>query len=124
IFGLLCGQLLRSGTLTAMRKVGIMLAVAAAGLSIGWVLGWLGVCPVVKRIWTPSWAIYSAGWTFLLLAGFYLLIDIARFKFWAYPLIVMGTNAIAVYCIWQLLGSWFLESMTRHLGPKAFNLFG
>ena len=36
----------------------------------------LGVCPVVKRIWTPSWVLFSGGWCFLLLAAFYAVIDV------------------------------------------------
>ena len=57
------------------------------GLAAGAALGWLGVCPVVKRIWTPSWALYSGGWCFLLLAAFYLVIDIwasaaGHFRWW------------------------------------------
>ena len=39
-------------------------------------LGELGVCPVVKRIWTPSWVLFSGGWCFLFLAGFYAILDV------------------------------------------------
>ena len=40
--------------------------------------GELGVCPVVKRIWTPSWVLFSGGWCFLILAAFYAVVDVAR----------------------------------------------
>ena len=52
----------------------------------GWGLGELGVCPVVKRIWTPSWVLYSGGWCFLFLAGFYAVLDLLGLRFWAFPL--------------------------------------
>ena len=44
----------------------------------GWGLGAVGVCPVVKRIWTPTWTLYSGGWCFLLLAGFYAATDVTQ----------------------------------------------
>ena len=91
---------------------------------IGWALGWLGVCPVVKRIWTPSWAIYSAGWSFVALAIFYLVIDVARLKRWSYPLIAVGMNSIAAYCIAQLLKPWVRETVQRHLGQGFYGLLG
>lgn len=122
IFGLLAGGLLRSGRLALAKKVGILFACGAAGLAVGWGLSWLGVCPLVKRIWTPSWAIYSAGWAFLALGTFYLVIDVAKLRILAWPLAVVGMNSIAAYCMAQLLKPWVRETMTRHLGAKVFNL--
>jgi predicted acyltransferase len=124
IFGLLCGQLLRERRFNPIRKVGLMLAIGAAGVAVGWALGWTGICPIVKRIWTPSWAIFSGGVAFIALAVFYLVMDIARLRAWAYPLVVMGANAILVYCLWQINASWFRDTMTRHFGNIAFNWFG
>ena len=70
----------------------------AAGLAVGWGLGALGICPVVKRIWTPSWVLFSGGFCFLFLA------DSMRprhpgWQFWAFPLRVIGMNSIAAYCM-------------------------
>jgi predicted acyltransferase len=123
LFGLLAGELLR-GRRSAGVKFGVCLAAGVAGLAIGWWLGWLGICPVVKRIWTPSWAIYSAGWAFVLLAMFYLIIEMARIKFWAYPLVVVGANSIAIYGLSMLLKSWVKESLTRHFGATVYESFG
>jgi heparan-alpha-glucosaminide N-acetyltransferase len=58
-----------------------------------------GICPIVKRIWTPSWVLYSGGWCFFYLAAFYVLIEILGFKRWAFPLVVIGSNSIAAYCV-------------------------
>ena len=77
ILGLLAGGVLRR-TGPAWGKV-LWLAVAAGiALAAGWGLGELGVCPVVKRIWTPSWVLYSGGWCFLFLAVFYAILDVAE----------------------------------------------
>jgi predicted acyltransferase len=123
IFGLLAGELLRSD-LRRRWKCIALLAAGAAGLAVGWALGMSGVCPVIKRIWTPSWAIYSAGWSFGVLALFYLVIDVGRWKAWAMPLVVVGMNSIAIYCVSMLLKPWFREAVQRHVGADAFKAFG
>jgi heparan-alpha-glucosaminide N-acetyltransferase len=123
LLGLLAGGLVRS-RLSSLQKILIMLAAGAAGLVIGWKLGELGICPVVKRIWTPSWVIFSGGWAFLTLAVFYLIIDVAKLRLWAMPLVWVGMNSIAIYCMAQLLGPWFRESMHRYFGSNVFSLAG
>jgi heparan-alpha-glucosaminide N-acetyltransferase len=122
IFGLLAGGLVRTPRLNAGAKFGILVAAGLAGLALGWALGWSGINPVVKRIWTPSWAIYSAGWSFLLLALFYLVIDVAKFKAWSFPLVVVGMNSIAIYCMSMLLKPWVRDSMKRHFSAGVYDL--
>jgi heparan-alpha-glucosaminide N-acetyltransferase len=123
LLGLLAGELIRS-RLSSTHKLTILLLSGLGGLAIGWGLGRFGVCPVIKRIWTPSWTIYSAGWAFLTLALFYLVIDVARLKRWAFPLVVVGMNSIAAYCIAQLLGPWVRETVRRHLGEGFYGSLG
>jgi predicted acyltransferase len=123
ILGLLAGELVR-GRLSAGKKFGIMLGVGVAMIAGGWALDYYGICPSVKRIWTPSWAIFSAGIAFAALAIFYLVIDIARFKKWSYPLVVVGANSIAVYCISQLMKGWTREVTQRHFGKDFYELPG
>ncbi|NUM54526.1 MAG: DUF5009 domain-containing protein [Candidatus Hydrogenedentes bacterium] len=123
ILGLFAGDVLKSGR-TARQKVRWLLAYGVAGIALGWVLGALGICPVVKRIWTPSWVLYSGGWCFLFLAAFYFVIDVAKFRTWSFPLTVLGTNAIAAYCMWQLLDSFTKSSLKTHLGQEFFTFLG
>ena len=84
------------------------------------------LCPSVKRIWTPSWALFSSGWTFWMLAGFYAAIDITGWKRWALPLVVVGMNSIAMYSMAQLLKPWVTKTYNIHLGyllsePESVN---
>lgn len=123
VFGLLAGNLLRL-TWARWKKWLILLAAGGAFLALGWWLGEAGICPVVKRIWTPSWAIYSTGWTCLLLAAFYLLVDITGWRAWAFPLLVVGMNSIAMYCMAHLIDGFIVDSLRTHLGRNIFNLFG
>ena len=123
ILGLIAGGALRSGR-TPWNKV-LWLAIAGlAALVLGWLLGRLGVCPVVKRIWTPSWTLYSGGWCFLLLAAFYAVMDIGHLRVWAFPLVVIGMNSIAAYCMAHLFDGFIRDALLRHLGRGVFAALG
>ena len=123
LLGLIAGGWLKDGS-TQARKVGLLIAAGAASLLAGWTLHQLGICPVVKRIWTPAWVLYSGGWCFLLLAGFSLLLDGRRFTAWAMPLMVIGANSIAIYCLVHLIDRFIIDSLKTHLGPNVFGGFG
>jgi predicted acyltransferase len=123
VFGLLAGELVR-GRWTAARKIGVLLGAGAAAIGLGWALDQLGICPIIKRIWTPSWTIFSAGFSFATLAVFYLIVDVWRLRRWAYPLVVVGANSIAVYCMSMMLKPWFRETLRRHVGKEVFELPG
>jgi len=123
ILGLIAGGVIRSER-PPLAKVNWLLITGVIGLVSGAVIGSLGLCPVVKRIWTPSWTLYSGGWCFLLLAGFYAIIDIIGFKFWAFPLVVIGMNSIAAYCIAHLFEAFVLKNLETHLGQNVFRILG
>jgi predicted acyltransferase len=118
LLGLMAGELLR-GPRSPRAKVLILVLAAACSLGVGWLAGQT-VCPLVKRIWTPSWAVFCAGWTFALLAGFYLVVDVVGWKRWTFPLVVVGMNSIAVYCMGQLLRGWTGRTWRTHLPLAVF----
>ena len=105
ILGLLAGGVVRSER-TARQKLTWLVTAGVAFLAAGWLLGALGLCPVVKRIWTPSFALFSGGWCFLFTALFYAVMDVRGHVRWAFPLTVLGTNSIAAYCMnWVLVAA-------------------
>jgi predicted acyltransferase len=115
VLGLLAGGLLR-GPRSGREKARYLLALGVAGILAGSLLDWLGICPVVKRIWTPSWTLYSAGWASLLLSAFYSVIDLGGRKRWAFPLVVVGMNSIAMYVLAHLESGFISESLRTNLG--------
>jgi predicted acyltransferase len=123
IFGMQAGRLIRRD-LPLTSKLGRLVAAGTLGLLIGLTLQATGSCPIIKRIWTPSWAIFSAGAVTLLLAGFVAVIEWRGWKRWAFPLVVAGMNPIALYCMWQLSGGYVRNNLERHLGPEVFEAFG
>ena len=64
ILGLIAGGWLKGGG-TGWSKAGL-LVVAGGGLPGGRrrCSTSFGVCPIVKRIWTPAWTLFSGGWCF------------------------------------------------------------
>jgi heparan-alpha-glucosaminide N-acetyltransferase len=123
VLGLLAGDVLKSDR-PAWRKIVWLVMVGLISLSLGWALGAAGICPVVKKIWTPSWVLFSGGWCFLLLAGFYVVLDLLSWRLWAFPLIVVGMNSIAAYCLAHGIDDFVARSLKTHLGHEVFLRFG
>ena len=123
ILGLIAGGVLR-GDRRPWAKVVWLTTAGVVGLLAGFALGWLGICPVVKRIWTPSWVLFSGGWCFLLLAAFYAVIDVLGLRAWCFPLVVIGMNSIAAYCLSELFSGFIAENLETHLGEETFRAFG
>jgi predicted acyltransferase len=119
ILGLIAGGVLRSER-TPTARVGWFVVAGMVALAVGYGLGELGVCPVVKRIWTPSWVLYSGGWCFLHMAAWYAVLDGLDFKTWAFPLVVIGTNSIAAYCLSGLMKGFIASSLRTHLPDSLF----
>jgi heparan-alpha-glucosaminide N-acetyltransferase len=100
---------------------------AVAGMILmaaGILLHVTGVCPIVKRIWTPSWTLFSGGICFFFLAVFSWVIEVKSYRRWAFPLAVVGMNSIAAYLIADLWEDFILESLHIHLGSQFFQVFG
>jgi predicted acyltransferase len=123
VLGLVVGEVLRDKR-SPWDKVRWLAIAGVIGLTAGAMLGWLGICPVVKRIWTPSWTLYSGGWCCLLMAGFFMVIDLWGKKSWCFPLVVVGMNSIAAYCSDHLFDDFFYKNLTTNLGPNIFNVLG
>ncbi len=123
ILGLIAGGVLRSER-SRRDKITWLAVAGVIGIIAGWLFGWLGLCPVVKRIRTPSWTLFSGGWCLLLLAAFYAVIDVKGYKRWAFLLVVIGMNSIAAYCIAELLPGFFSATLKTHLGQNTFKALG
>jgi heparan-alpha-glucosaminide N-acetyltransferase len=122
ILGLLAGGVLQSDR-SAREKGRWLVLAGVSSLAAGLLLGALGVCPVVKRIWTPSFALWSGGVCFLFTACFHELLDARGWQRWAFPLVVLGTNSIAAYCLYEAFMGPISQALVRHLGG-VFGVLG
>jgi heparan-alpha-glucosaminide N-acetyltransferase len=94
------------------------------GIAAGLLLHFTGICPVVKRIWTPAWTLFSGGICFLFLAAFSWVIDVKGYRRWAFPLVVVGMNSIAAYLIAHLCEDFITSSFRINLSDRPFNVLG
>lgn len=122
ILGLAAGRWLRACAPRVPMKR--LLIAGVIGIASGLLLHVSGICPVVKRIWTPSWTLFSGGLCFLFLAAFSWIEDAKGYRKWAFPLVVIGMNSIAAYLIAHMFGGFIVESFRIHLGPHVFQMFG
>jgi heparan-alpha-glucosaminide N-acetyltransferase len=122
ILGLVAGRWLREAAPRIPLKR--LLLAGVAGIAAGLFFHFTHICPVVKRIWTPSWTLFSGGACFLLLAGFSWVIDVKAHKKWAFPLVVIGMNSIVAYLLPHLVQDFIINSFRIHLGPQFFQFLG
>ena len=122
ILGLIAGRWLRTAAPGIPMKR--LLMAGATGVAAGLLLHYSHICPVVKRIWTPSWTLFSGGLCFLFLATFSWVIDVKQHRKWAFPLVVIGMNSIAAYCAAHFLENFITSSFRIHLGPNFFHFLG
>ena len=122
LLGSLAGTLLR-GPKGGWAKVAWLLLAGAGCLFLGHL--WSVQLPINKILWTSSFVLWTAGWSLLLLAAFYAVIDVVGFRWWALPLEVVGANAILIYVFPRIFdfakASQFLlagaASLTETWGP-------
>lgn len=123
ILGLLTGEWLKGKRSTEQKLRGLV--IAGAGLVLlGLWCQWAGICPIVKRVWTSAYTLYSGGWVVLILAGFYALTDWKGWRRWAFPLVVVGMNSIAVYVMSWTMSDFFGNALDRHFGKTIAAMAG
>lgn len=122
ILGLAAGRWYRASAPAIPLKK--FLIAGVAGIGLGLLLHYTGICPIVKRIWTPAWTLFSGGICFLFLAAFSWIIDMKGYRKWAFPLVVVGMNSIAAYMIAHLFEDFVYSSFRIHLGERPFQIFG
>jgi len=118
LFGVLAGTLLLSRRddhekVRLLVVAGLLCMLVAVALSFT-------LCPVVKKIWTPAWTLYSGAWVLWILALLYWTIDIRGWKAWTFPLVVVGMNSLAMYLMGMSLRGWVADRFEAYLGDQIF----
>ncbi|MPZ20651.1 MAG: hypothetical protein GEV06_22485 [Luteitalea sp.] len=123
LLGVWAGQWLRTDRPAVEKLKGLTAAGLALALA-GLLLQWLHICPIVKRIWTSSYTLYSGGLVVLMLAALYAVIECRGWKRWSFPLLVVGANSIAIYVMSWTLEEFVASALVRHVGQAPFLLLG
>jgi predicted acyltransferase len=124
LLGVFAGYILRMSKPAWVRLLALV-GMGGACLALGRI--WSYCFPIIKHLWTSSIVLWATGWSCLLLALFYLIIDMLGFRKWAFPLVVIGVNAIAVYMAtrlfdFRLIGDVFVHGLVRHISTPAGEL--
>ena len=97
LLGVLAGHWLRSSKCTPHRKLWGLAVAGVASLFVSWL--WSFNFPIIKNIWSSTFVLCAGGWSLLLLALFYWIIDVKGYQRWAFFFKVIGMNAITIYLI-------------------------
>jgi len=121
-FGGLAGELLRSKALSGNRKTLVLLGAGAAALALTFC--WMPWCPVNKKIWTSTFVLAAAAYSFFALALFYWIVDVKGFRRWTFFFRVIGMNSITIYVMARFVGfrsiSKYFFSGVAGLGNAAW----
>jgi predicted acyltransferase len=119
LLGIFAGLLLRRSDLVATKKLTWLIVGGIAALALGAL--WGLQFPVVKKLWTSTFVLVAAGWSMLLLATFYYIVDIRGWRNWCRPFVWIGMNPITLYIISALVG--FRSVALRLVGGDVKSLF-
>ncbi len=109
VWGVLAGKLL-TGTKTPTQKLFYLLAAGLACTGAGWLLDAAQITPIIKRISTSAFTLYSAGWVLMILAFLYWLVDVKAYNKYAWVAICVGMNAIFIYLFFETAGVQWLNA--------------
>lgn len=122
LLGLFAGQWFRAAAPRIPLKKFVV--TGAILMAIAVVLHLTGICPIVKRIWTPAWTLFSGGICFLFLAAFSWIVDVKDNRKIVFPLVVVGMNSMAAYLIAHLWEEFIIGNLYTNLGHGPFQIFG
>jgi predicted acyltransferase len=118
MLGVFTGYLLQS-RLSALQKFYGLLLSGIALVVMG--LLWSIWHPLIKHLWTGSFVLFSGGLCIILLSVFYGIIDVFEYRKWSFPLVVIGSNAIAAYVSanifdYRLVAKVFVGGLEQYVG--------
>lgn len=119
LLGVLMGQIMFSSR-NKDRKTRLLFIYGLIMLIAGWI--WGQFFPVIRSLWTSSFVLETCGISTLLLACFYLIIDVRGHSKWAFFFVVFGVNSIAIYMMahmfdFSLIGNVFIGGLSTLFPP-------
>ncbi|MDX2008051.1 MAG: DUF5009 domain-containing protein [Meiothermus sp.] len=83
---------------------------------------WSLELPFSKTFWTPPYIVLTAGLGTLVIGVFYALFDLRGWRWAAFPLLVLGSNALLAYVLPILFKVWVLQGWTVRVGGQRLSL--
>lgn len=119
LWGSLVGHWLRSPRSGDQKAAGLAL-LGLASVVVAYV--WSYSFPMIKRVvWSSSYVTYACGWSLMLVALFYWIIDVKMYRRWAFFFVVIGLNAITIYVLagvvdFDHITKLLVQGMENHAG--------
>jgi len=95
LLGIITGNFLKTGKLSQGKKTMYMLVTGVVFIIVAHI--WNLDFPINKNLWTSSFVLNVGGYSLILLAAFYYIIDVIGYKKWAFFFKVIGMNSILIY---------------------------
>ncbi|HCN82761.1 MAG TPA: DUF5009 domain-containing protein [Sphingobacteriaceae bacterium] len=95
LMGILAGGLLKDKTITQQKKTVYLAVTGVVFIILAHI--WDMDFPINKNLWTSSFVLNAGGYSLILLALFYYIIDVLGYKKWALFFKVIGMNSILIY---------------------------
>jgi predicted acyltransferase len=118
LLGAIAGGWIKSGVQPWWKVIGLVCA-GLVSLSLG--TAWGTLFPIIKILWTSSFVLVAGGWSLLLLAFFYAVIDVIGWRGWSFFWVVIGANAITIYIVprfvdFDKMAAFFLTGVSQSVG--------
>ncbi len=110
LLGVFAGLLLKNQHVPDLKKVSYLTMAGMVAVASGWF--WGLQFPVIKKLWTSSFVLVTGGYSALLMALFYLVVDVWKYQRWAQPFVWLGMNSITIYMVVNLVD---FSAITRRL---------
>ena len=120
LLGIFAGFLLRNQGIPDQKKVIYLVCCGVGAAILGWL--WHLEFPVTKKIWTSSFVLVAGGYSALLLAFFYFIVDMLKWRAWCQPFVWIGMNSITIYLTKNFIGG-FNSVSARLVGGDVKTFF-
>lgn len=121
MLGMMAGSILRSAERSGESKAFILILLSGVMLLSGLIFVLVLKMPIVKALWTSSFVLFSAAYSFFMLAVFYWIIDVKGWCRWTLNFRVIGMNSILIYVLMMIgvlstLQAFFFGGLSRWVG--------
>ncbi len=119
--GIIAGEFFRTSGKSDYRKTSAMFLAGLACWASGQV--WDSAFPINKNLWSSSFVMVTVGWSLILLASFYLVIDVWRIRRWSFLFVVIGMNPLVIYIAQQFIAFRDLTHLLLHDEERKLHPF-
>ncbi len=117
LLGMLSGTWLMKDVSGTYKAIGLALAGMLFAI-LGW--AWNFIYPINKALWSSSFVCAVAGYSLLMLALFYYIIDVKGWRGWDKFFVVIGMNSITIYMARRFIS---FDDIAHRIFPGMVGLF-